>query len=80
MNQTPFLAFPSTEQDALLRALRRAGVPLHGVCVSRFEFAVQAARSDEAFTTISTRAWSRTYAAAAGDWIRSLEGELAQAA
>ena len=76
MNQIPFLAFPSSEQDALLRALRRAGVSPRGICVSRFELAVQA-RGEGAFTTISTAGWVRPYAAAAGDWIRSLERELA---
>lgn len=80
MKQTPFLAFPSSEQEALLRALQRAGVPRRGVCVSRFELAVQAAREGRAFTTISAPGWSRTYPAAAGDWIRSLERELADAA
>jgi hypothetical protein len=39
---------------------------------------VQAALGDDAFTTISTPRWSRTYAA--GDWIGALERELACAA
>ncbi|RYF14882.1 MAG: hypothetical protein EOO30_16720 [Comamonadaceae bacterium] len=79
MKQIPFLAFPSSEQEALLRALQRAGVPRRGVCVSRFELAVQAARKERAFTTISAPGWSRTYPEAAGDWIHSLERELAEA-
>jgi len=78
MNQIPFLAFPSSEQAALLRALRRAGVSPQGICVSRFEMAVQPRGGEGAFTTISMPGWARTYAAAAGDWIRSLECELAR--
>jgi hypothetical protein len=81
MKQIPFLAFPCSEQEALLRALRRAGIAPRGVCVSRFGFEMApSARREAAFTTISTPAWSRTYADAAGDWIRALEHEFAQAA
>jgi hypothetical protein len=42
MRQIPFLAFPATEQAAVLRALKRAGIAPRGVCVSRFELALQA--------------------------------------
>ena len=80
MKQTPFLAFPSSEQDAVVRALRRAGIPARGVCVSRYELAATSSRTAGPFTTISTPSWSRTYAQEAGDWIRALESELARAA
>lgn len=75
MKQIPFLAFPSKEQDAVVRALRRAGVAARGVCVSRFELCAQAP-----FTTISTPAWCRTYPGGnEADWIVALEHELAGA-
>lgn len=80
MKQTPFLAFSSTEQEAVVRALRRAGIPARGVCVSRYELPAAPSRPEGRFTTISTPSWSRTYAQEAGDWIRALESELAQAA
>lgn len=79
MRQIPFLAFPATEQAAVLGALERAGIAPRGVCVSRFELALQAAaRQVSAFTTISTPAWCRTYAHGGhhGDWLGALEREL----
>ena len=78
MMNTLFLALPSHEQEALLRALRRAGIKPGRVCVSRLEQPLPLAHGAAAFTAISTPSWTRTYAA--GDWIGLLERELAQAA
>jgi hypothetical protein len=81
MKQIPFLAFPGSEQDAVLRTLRKAGIAPRGVCVSRFELALQAARQACAFTTISAPGWSRTYPSGGhADWIAALESELTSAA
>ncbi len=81
MQKIPFPALSSGERAAVLRVLRRAGVAPRGVCVSRFELALQAAaRQASAFTTISTPGWCRTYACGGqADWVGALERELAAA-
>lgn len=77
MKNTSFLAFPLTEQQALLRALRRAGIAPGGVCVSRFELALPAA-CGHAFTAITAPGWARAYATT--EWPGALERELARTA
>ena len=79
MEQIPFLAFSCSEQNALVGALRRAGIPVRGVCVSRFEHAGTAAPRGLPCTTISTPSWSRTFAEGPWEWIGALERELAHA-
>ena len=80
MKQVPFLAFSTREQDALIRALRNAGVPARAVCVSRHEVPDGPAPRACAFTTVSTANWCRTYDCRRdGDWIGALEQDLAVA-
>lgn len=81
MKQIPFLAFPSSEQDAVVRAVRRAGIAPRVVCVSRFESAAApAAHRGSTVTVVSTPGWCRTYCAEVeADWIGALEQELAVA-
>ena len=71
MEFIPFLAFSHREQDAIVRALRRAGIAPGRVCVSRLEVQdAPAARDWEALTTVSTPRWARTYGSAPGaDWL-----------
>lgn len=81
MREISLLAFPSGERAAVLGALRRAGIAPRGVCVSRFELALQAAaRQVSAFTAVSTPGWCRTYAyGGQPDWVGALERELSAA-
>lgn len=77
MKNTSFLAFPPIERQALLQALHRAGIAPRGVCVSRFELALPAARGN-AYTAVTAPGWVRTYATC--DWPGALERELARTA
>lgn len=78
MKQIPFLAFPTGEQDALIRALRNAGVPARAVCVSRHGVPDLPALQECAFTTVTTPNWCRTFDCRDDpDWIAALEHELA---
>lgn len=70
MKQTPFLALARGEQQALLGALRLAGVRLPSVCASRQELQVLPGDSI-AWVTVTGAGWCRSYPSRPG-W----EGEL----
>lgn len=75
MEFIPFLAFAECEQDAIVRALRQAGIAPARVCVSRLR--LQEPRGWCALTTVSTPRWSRTYGSCSGaDWLAAFEREL----
>jgi hypothetical protein len=72
MKQTPFLALPRGEQLALMRALRRAGLALPGLCVSRQELPDDPRGS---WITVTGAGWCRRYPSRPG-WERELVAEL----
>ena len=72
MKQIPFLALPRMEQNALLRALRLAGVKLPGVCASRQELEDGSTGAAVTWITVTGAGWCRSYRSRPG-W----EGDLA---
>jgi hypothetical protein len=76
MKQIPFAAFPATERDAVLAALRAGGMAADAVCVSRVELAAEADGRDAALAMVSAPGWSRTYDAT-GPWTEMLQRDLA---
>lgn len=75
MNNIPFAAFPRAERDAVLAAVRRAGMATRSICVSRLELpeAPDAALAPVALVTAPN--WFRSYAPEAG-WVGRLEQDL----
>jgi hypothetical protein len=73
MTQIPFLTLPRAEQEALLGALRQAGVAPRSVCVSRHD--LSAGTPGEAWVTVSGAGWCRTYWCSPG-WTADLTRDL----
>lgn len=78
----PFVAFPRSEQNAVLAALRRAGVAPQGVCVSRMEWDYTVdSLAGRAFTTVTAPGLCRTYPQGADlEWIMALASDLSRPA
>ena len=77
----PFVAFPRSEQNAVLAALLLAGVAPQGVCVSRIEWDdAPQPQPGRTFTTVTAPGLCRTYPAGVDlEWISALAIDLARA-
>jgi hypothetical protein len=75
MKLIPFTDFPHDERDALLGALRRLGMPLADVCVSRVEPPTgQESLGLPTMVLVSAPGWWRAYEGE--DWLLRLEQDL----
>lgn len=78
MKHIPFVAFPQAEQEAVLAALREAGMQPQGFCVSRVEW-VGAADAGEGpgFALVTAPGLCRSYPADAGaGWVGAMRQDL----
>jgi hypothetical protein len=75
MKQIPYLSLPRVEQDALLGALRQAGVAPRSVCVSRHELPAGTPGGAMAWFTVSGAGWCLSYRSGPG-WVFELARDL----
>ncbi|QJW85385.1 hypothetical protein HK414_24485 [Ramlibacter terrae] len=78
MKQTPFVAFPLAEQEALLAVLLQAGVATRGFCASRIEWPdAEEGTPGASFALVTAAGMCRSYPAdAACGWIAELQRDL----
>ena len=75
MKQIPFVALPAYEQEAVLAALREAGVESRSICISRLELVASEPGEVATMTTVSGPGWYRTYPWTPG-WVEAFTQDL----